>query len=101
MTDVQTGWYIRLRAFAWRAGGFLPADHDRLWRLARAQSREIFDGDCELILEEYEEVSIDSKPMLKHPQWAAQYLETLDKWMSKKQAGLASKASIHARETVS
>ena len=35
MNAEQTGWYIRLKAFAWDQGGFLPADHDKLSKLAK------------------------------------------------------------------
>jgi len=97
MTDVQTGWYIRLKAFAWDDGGFLPADHDRLWRLARAKSRKVFVRDCELVLAEYDLVEVNGEFRFKHPTMAARYLKTLEDWMKKKGAGDASKAARQAR----
>jgi len=38
MNAEQTGWYIRLKAFAWDKCGFLSADYGKLWRLAGARS---------------------------------------------------------------
>jgi hypothetical protein len=91
MDDAQTGWYIWLRAYAWDKGGFLPADHSKLWKLANATRQKVFDSRCEIVLAEYEEVVLGGVPMLKHPQLAAQYSEELEKWMKKKEAGEANK----------
>jgi hypothetical protein len=91
MDDAQTGWYIRLKAYAWDKGGFLPADHAKLWKLARAKSLKVFDSKCEVVLAEYEEVERGGVVMLRNPRMAAQYSEILDKWMQKKEAGEASK----------
>lgn len=84
MNDAQTGWYIRLKALAWDSGGFLPADSSRLWKLAKARSKNIFERDCDLVLAEYEEVEVDGERKLKHPHLAAKYAHTLQEWMKKK-----------------
>jgi hypothetical protein len=92
MDDAQTGWHIRLKAYAWDKGGFLPADHAKLWKLAKAKSQRVFDSNCEIVLAEYEKVVQGGVEMLKNPRMAAQYSEILDKWMKKKEAGEASRA---------
>jgi hypothetical protein len=96
MDDRQTGWYIRLKALAWDGGGFLSADIDKLWRLAKAKSKKAFERDCGLVLAEYEPIEVDGEPMLKHPQMAKRFADTLEDWMKKKEAGEASKASRSA-----
>jgi hypothetical protein len=93
MDDAQTGWYIRLKAYAWDKGGFLPADHAKLWKLAKAKSLKVFDRDCAVVLAEYEVVERGGALMLRNPRMAAQYSDILDKWMKKKEAGEASKAA--------
>jgi Bifunctional DNA primase/polymerase, N-terminal/Primase C terminal 1 (PriCT-1) len=81
MTDYQTGWYIRLKAYAWDKGGFLPADHDKLRMLAKAKGKKVFERDCVLVLAEYEEVEIDGQLRLKNPRMVVEYADTLEKWM--------------------
>jgi len=93
MTDRQTGWYIRLIAFTWQNGGFLPADRRQLFRLARASSWRAFEQDCDLVLMAFEEVMVNGQPMLKHPKIAAEYAETLAKWVQKVEAGEKSRAA--------
>ena len=93
MDDSQTGWYIRLKAYAWDKGGFLPADHSKLWKLAKAKSLKVFDSECEIVLAEYEMVVQGGVEMLKNSRMAAQYSDILDKWMKKKEAGEASRAA--------
>lgn len=93
MTDCQTGWYIRLKAFAWDGGGFLPDDRDKLWKLAKAKSKRAFERDCKLVLAEYQKVTVNGEPMLKHSTMAARYADTLESWLKKKEAGDASKAA--------
>jgi hypothetical protein len=91
MSDVQTGWYIRLKAFAWDDGGFLPADYSKLYKLAKARSQKAFERDCGIVLAEYEEVMIDGELRLRHPKMATAFSKTLELWMQKKQAGEASR----------
>lgn len=91
MTDFQTGWHIRLTAFAWRRGGFLPADTNKLFKLAKAKSKKAFENDCGLVLEEYEPVTVNGVSMLKNTRMAAQYAEVLSKWVQKQEAGTASR----------
>ncbi len=98
MDDRQTGWYIRLMALAWSGGGFITADPAKLWRLAKATSREAFEQDCELVLSDYEVVIVDGQRMLKHPRLAADYVEALESCMNKMAAGMASKAAKQAKE---
>lgn len=93
MNDAQTGWYIRLLALAWDGGGFLTADRDKLWKLAKAKSRKAFDKDCDLVLAEFEEVVIDGETRLRHPKLAADHVKTLELWMKKKGAAEVSRAS--------
>ncbi len=92
MTDYQTGWYIRLLAFAWQKGGFLPADRKKLYKLAKAKSLNAFEKDCELVLAEFEEVDINGQKALKNPRITTIYANTLSDWLKKKKAGEASKA---------
>jgi len=91
MTDYQTGWHIRLIAFAWQNGGFLPAENSKLWKLAKAKSLKAFEKECDLVLAEFEEVEVNEQSMLKHIKMAAQYAQTLSEWMKKKEAGEANK----------
>jgi len=98
MSDTQTGQYMQLLMLAWDRGGLLTADSEKLWRLAKASSREAFEKGCELVLAEYEEVVVDGEPMLKHPRLAAHYVKTLELWMKKKEAGKASKSAKQASE---
>jgi hypothetical protein len=97
MTDYQTGWLIRLVAFTWQGGGFLPAEKGKLWRLAKAKSPKAFEKDCDLVLAEFEEVEVQGHRKLKHLKMAAQYAQTLSEWIKKKQAGEASKAKWAAQ----
>jgi uncharacterized protein YdaU (DUF1376 family) len=101
MTDYQTGWYIRLIAFAWQKGGFLPADTAKLAKLANASSKGKFKKECDLVLVEFEHVEVNGESMLKHTKMAARYAETLADWMKKKEAGEASKAARMARPIAS
>ncbi len=96
MNDAQTGWYIRLKAFAWCSGGFLPADHDKLWKLAKARSKKAFERDCQLVLTEYVPAEMDGESKLKNPAMAAKFADTLQKWMQTIKAGEASKAKRFA-----
>jgi hypothetical protein len=93
MEDFQLGWWIRLRVSAWLNGGFLPADTNRLWRLARAKSKKAFESRCDLVLSEYEQVNVDEVPKLKHPHLAAAYADKLQEWNKKREAGEASRAA--------
>jgi len=93
MTDYQTGWYIRLKALAWSQGGFLPADRNKLWRLAGAKSKKAFDRDCDVVLSEYIEVDVEGVRRLRHPKLTHEYANALEKWMKQKEAGLASKVA--------
>jgi hypothetical protein len=96
MDDAQTGQYIRLKAWAWDRGGFLPSDMDKLWRLAKAKSKKAFEKGCHLVLAEYEEVDVDGERKLRHPQLAKLYSDTLEIWMMRKEAAEASVASRSA-----
>jgi hypothetical protein len=93
MTDYQTGWHTRLIAFAWQRGGFLPADRKTLYKLARAKSLKAFNADCDIVLADFEEVTVNDQPMLKNREMAARYSHTLQDWMKKKEAGEASRAA--------
>lgn len=97
MNDAQTGWHIRLKAIAWKNGGFIPADRNELWQLAKAKSKKAFEKDCKRVLSEYVEVEVGGELKLKHPQMAVQFADTLETWMQKKEAGEASKAAKAAR----
>lgn len=91
MKDNQLGWYIKLRLSAWQNGGTLPADPEKLWRLAGARSRRSFEKDCALVLASYERVTLGGEERLIDRELAAQYAETLDKWLIKKAAGEANR----------
>jgi hypothetical protein len=90
MTDQQLGWCIRLRVSAWQNAGFLPLDIDRLWRLARATSKGNFKKHAELVLSEYAQVTIAEEEKLMHRQLAPIYADTLEEWLKKRAAGIAS-----------
>jgi hypothetical protein len=92
MEDYQLGWYLRLRVSAWLNGGFLPAEPDKLLKLARARSKEDFQNDSDLVLADYEEVELDGIRKLKDAQMAATYADKLEDWMKKKDAGEARQA---------
>jgi len=96
MTDCQLGWHTKLRASAWQNGGFLPADGDNLWRLAGATSKKSFLRDSDLVLAEFESVIINGRERLIHREMAAQYVETLEKWMQEKAAGEANRERLRA-----
>jgi hypothetical protein len=98
MDDAQSGRYIWLKAWAWRNGGYLPADMDKLWKLAKARSKKSFEKSYELVLAEYELVEVGGENKLEHPKLAASYAKTLELWMKKKAAGEASTASRPATD---
>jgi len=87
MDDAQTGQYIRLLALAFDGGGYLTADTDQLWRLARAKTKRKFEECKWLVLGEFDTVIVDGLPMLRHPKMAALYAKALAEWMSKRAAG--------------
>jgi hypothetical protein len=97
LTAEQLGWYIRLKAFAWNQCGFLTADPDKLWKLAKAKSRKAFERDGMPTLAEYIEVEIDGECRLKSPAMAAEYADKLELWIKKRDAGEASKTAKAAR----
>jgi hypothetical protein len=98
MTDAQTGWYIRLLAIAWVGGGFLTADREKLWRLSKASSRDAFDQGCDLVLEEFDEVWVGGRLILRHAGMAAEYVKVLVDCMGKIEAGKASASAREARK---
>lgn len=55
MTPSQCGYFINLLAHAWDNDppGTLPNDPDLLWKMARAESREKFDSESTLVLEQF------------------------------------------------
>ena len=83
MTDYQLGWWIKLLVSAWHNGGYLPADHDSLWRLAGAASKKRFQKHSGLVLSAYVEVEIAGKPRLMHQRLALDYADTLERWLKK------------------
>ena len=96
MTDSQLGWFIRLKASAWQNGGFLPADDENLWRLAGARSKGTFSKHSELALTSYERVKVAGRDRLIDRVMAADYVETLEKWMQEKAAGEANRERLRA-----
>ncbi len=92
MNDYQTGWYIRLLTFTWQKGGFLPADHNKLWKLAKAKSLKAFEKDCDLVLAEFE---MGEDHTQKHVKMATEYANTLEEWLKKKDAA---EKSVEARK---
>lgn len=91
MTAEQRGLWLTLRCSAWLNGGSLP-DTDGLWRLAGASSRKRFEKVCDPCLAEFDRKLIGGTTRLVHRSLAAQYADTLDKWLQKKQAGAAAAA---------
>jgi hypothetical protein len=77
----------------------LPADTDKLWRLAKAKSKKAFERDSGLVLADFEELEVNGERMLRNRRMAAQYANTLEDWMKKKEAGEASKAARLARHS--
>jgi hypothetical protein len=55
MTPAQRGYYIHLLAHAWLSEfpGHIPNDPSIIWKLAGAESREIFDRDGGLVLSQF------------------------------------------------
>lgn len=58
MTPSQRGYYINLLAHAWDSDrpGLLKDDTDLLWKLAGADSREQFEKDGQLVLEQFPKI---------------------------------------------
>jgi hypothetical protein len=54
LKDYQMGWWIRLQAFAWANKGVLPADLNKLARLAGAEDTALFKSEVDAVLFEYE-----------------------------------------------
>jgi hypothetical protein len=57
LKDYQMGWWIRLQAFAWANKGVLPADLNKLARLAGAEDTALFKSEVGAVLFEYELVN--------------------------------------------
>jgi hypothetical protein len=74
MDDAQTGWCIRLMVFAWEQQGYLPADMNKLWKIAGAKSKKVFERRCDLVLAAYEDLVIDGRHLLRHSVLADQYV---------------------------
>jgi Bifunctional DNA primase/polymerase, N-terminal/Primase C terminal 1 (PriCT-1) len=74
MDDAQTGWCIRLIVCAWERRGYLPADMNKLWKLAGASSKKVFERRCELVLAAYEVVIMDGEYLLRHSMLADLYV---------------------------
>jgi len=93
--DSQRGQYMNLLAYCWDKGGYLPADPDRLWRIAGAKSKEAFvnAGSDEMVLSEFTQVVSDEKPVLFHPRMAELFQEQLKKYKQKCEA--SAKAAEH------
>ena len=98
MDDYQVGWYLKLKVSAWMNGGFLPNDMSILWKLAGARNRRAFERECDLVIGQYEDVEVEGVSKLKHPQMAAMYVDKLQDWMKKREAGLANKALREAEK---
>ena len=92
MSDTQTGQYMWLMVYAWQRGGFLPADSNKLWKLAHAPSKRAFERERAVVLAEYEEVEINGERLLKNPAMVERWTKTYGAWMAKKKAGEASAA---------
>ena len=75
MKDFQKGWYISLIVESWRTMGTVPRDPAILWRLAGADSAEVFDAHKDLVLSEFKPVEVDGEPVLVHPQMAELYIK--------------------------
>lgn len=86
MTERQLAWWLRLRCFAWQAGGYLPADTDKLAKLARASAKP-FQKDSDVVLAEYERVTVDAVDMLRHPEMAELFTEAMAKSEANKRNG--------------
>jgi uncharacterized protein YdaU (DUF1376 family) len=92
MSDAQTGWYIRLMVYAWQSGGFLPADKNKLGKLAHARSLATFKKQCDLVLEDYDELEVNGEQLLINQGMFDLWTEKYAIWMEKKRAGEASAA---------
>ena len=86
--DYQIGWRIRLINFAWDKGGYLTSDPKLLWRLAGAKSCAFFVKHCDLALVDFDLLTEhDGTVVLRHRFMAAEYAETIKKWMNKVKGG--------------
>ena len=54
MTDYQVGWYIWLKVEAWKNGGFIESDPSKLFKYARAKSKNKFLKEMNIVLHEFE-----------------------------------------------
>ena len=102
MTDYQVGWYIKLRILAWQNAGVLPADTSKLWRLAGARSKKVFERESALVLAEYQPIQLIGEQLLLNRRMAAEYADTLDVWIGKRIAGEANRerlSSLRSLET--
>jgi uncharacterized protein YdaU (DUF1376 family) len=93
--DFQRGWFIQLLASAWEHGGTVPADENKLWKLAGAASKEVFAAEGQSVIDEFELLTLPSgAQMLVHPWMAQHYVAQAEKYRQRCEAaekGLAAK----------
>jgi len=86
MKDFQRGWYISLMVESWQGRGTIPDDPAVLWKLAGAQSQEIFERDAKLVLSQFQQAELDGQPVLVHPEMAKTYIQQRRKYEQKCEA---------------
>ena len=94
MTDYQVGWYVWLLVESWKARGTLPNDPAILFKLSRAESRELFDKEKEAVLCEFDDVADSDRPLLVHRRMSMLWKEKFASWEKTK---AAAKMSVESR----
>lgn len=96
MTDQQLGWHISLCVEAWDCQGVIDGNPDKLWRIARAASKESFEQNCADVLEMFDAATdTDGRPILIHRKISKQWAEKNE--IHEKQE-LASQEGVKARK---
>ena len=96
MNDQQLGWHISLSVEAWDCQGVIDGNPDKLWRTARASSKEVFEQNCADVLEMFDAANdTDGRPILIHRRINKQWAE---KNQIHEQRELASAKGVLARK---
>lgn len=91
MDSEQRGWYFMLAFESWRSGGILEDEPDKLWKLARAESREAFEQKQDAVLTKFDAATDeDGRPILVHRTMATLWKRQIKTWRAKVAAGKAS-----------
>lgn len=96
--EFQRGWFIQLMASAWERGGAIPASDDILWKLAGASSKELFEAEAQLVIDEFEGWTLpNGSRVLVHPWMAQHYVEQAEKYRQRCEASEKAVAARRAK----